>query len=67
MIEYRILRGRLESTIRAGLAQTAEYMDRSAAAEARLVLFDREKQLWKDRAFQWNEVVNGLPMYVWGM
>ena len=67
VVECKILRQGLESTIRSGLAQTAEYMDRCAAEEGHLVIFDREKRLWKDRVFQQNEVVNGLPIYVWGM
>ena len=67
VVECKILRQDLESTIRSGLSQAAEYMDRCAAEEGHLVIFDREKRLWKDKAFQQNEVVNGLPIYVWGM
>ena len=67
VIECKILRGGLESTIRKGLAQTAEYMDRCAGTEGHLVIFDREKRLWKDKAFQQQEKVNGMTMYIWGM
>lgn len=67
MIECKILRGGLESTIRKGLAQTAEYMDRCAGTEGHLVIFDHEKRLWKDKAFQQQEEVNGMTMYIWGM
>ena len=67
VIECKILRHGLESTIRKGLAQTAEYVDRCAGTEGHLVIFDREKRLWKDKAFQQQEVVNGMTMYIWGM
>ena len=67
VIECKILRGGLEGTIRKGLAQTAEYVDRCAGTEGHLVIFDREKRLWKDKAFQQQEVVNGMTMYIWGM
>ena len=67
VIECKILRHGLESTIRKGLAQTAEYMDRCAGTEGHLAIFDREKRLWKDKAFQKQEEVNGMTMYIWGM
>ena len=67
VIECKILREGLESTIRKGLAQTAEYIDRCTGTEGHLVIFDREKRLWKDKAFQQQEEVNGMTMYIWGM
>ena len=67
VIECKILRGGLERTIRSGLEQTAEYMDRCAGTEGHLVIFDREKRLWKDKAFQQQDEVNGMTMYIWGM
>ena len=67
VIECKILRDSLGSTIRSGLAQTAEYMDRCAAKEGHLVIFDREKRLWKDKAFHRSEAFDGLPIDVWGM
>ena len=67
VIECKILRRGLERTIRSGLEQTAEYMDRCAGTEGHLVIFDREKRLWKDKAFQQQEEVNGMTMYIWGM
>ena len=67
VIECKILRGGLERTIRSGLEQTAEYMDRCAGTEGHLVIFDREKRLWKDKTFQQQEVMNGMTMYIWGM
>ena len=67
VIECKILRRGLERTIRSGLEQTAEYMDRCAGTEGHLVIFDREKRLWKDKAFRQQEEVNGMTMYIWGM
>ena len=67
VIECKILRQGLESTIRKGLAQTAEYIDRCAGTEGHLVIFDREKRLWKDKAFQQQEEANGMTMHIWGM
>ena len=37
------------------------------ARRGHLVIFDREKRLWKDKAFQQQEVMNGMTMYIWGM
>ena len=67
VIECKILRQGLERTIGSGLAQTAEYMDRCAGTEGPFVILDREKRLWKDKAFQQQEVVNGMTTYIWGM
>ena len=67
VIECKILRGGLERTIRDGLAQTAEYMDGCAAKEGHLMVFDREKKLWKDKVFRRSETINGVRVDVWGL
>lgn len=67
VVECKILRGNLETVIGKGLAQTAEYIDRVAATEGHLVLFDREKKLWKDKVFRRSEIVNDTPVEIWGM
>ena len=67
VIECKILRGNWETLIGKGLAQTAEYMDRVAADEGHLVLFDRDKKLWKDKVFRRSETFNGTPIEIWGM
>ena len=67
VVECKILRGNLETLIGKGLAQTAEYMDRVAADEGHLVLFDRDKKLWKDKVFRRSETFNGAPIEIWGM
>ena len=67
VIECKLLRGNLESTINSGLTQTAAYIDRCNADEGHLVIFDRDKRLWRDKAFRSDEIVNGTPVHVWGV
>ena len=67
VIECKILRGGVESTIRKGLQQTAQYMDRCAASEGHLVIFDRDGKRWKDKAFRRSKSGDGPPIEVWGM
>ena len=67
VVECKILRGSLEAVINKGLNQTAKYVDARVAEEGHLVIFDREKRLWKDRVFRQSEIVHGTPITVWGM
>jgi hypothetical protein len=75
VIELKIRYGTLARTIADGLAQTWEYADRSGAAEAHLVIFDREPaRSWEEKIFQREEVYRGaperpveFPVTVWGM
>ena len=67
VIECKLLRGSLETAINRALEQTASYMDRCSADEGHLVLFDRERRLWKDKLFRRSEEVDGTPIEVWGM
>lgn len=67
MVECELLWGRLEAVIDKGLAQTAKYMDACEAEVGHLVIFDRDKRLWKDRVFRQSETVHGRPIEVWGM
>ena len=41
VVEYKILRGSLEATIREGLERTLTYMDKCYAESGHLVIFDR--------------------------
>ena len=51
-----------------GLAQTREYMDRCAAAEGHLVIFDRTAgRPWREKVFRREEISAGVPVTVWGM
>ena len=68
VIECKLLRGTLEETIRTGLRQTRAYLDRCAAAEGHLVIFDRtEGKPWRDKLFRRERTDGGAPVTVWGM
>ena len=67
VIECKLRRGRLKRTIREGLAQTAEYMDRCGAEGGHLVIFDRGMRWWRDKTFRRSETIHGTPVEVWGM
>ena len=68
VIECKLLRGSLEQTLALGLTQTRNYMDRCAAAEGHLVIFDRDPaKPWADKAFRREEQVQGNSVTVWGM
>ena len=66
-VECKVLNDSLETEVSKALPQTASYMDVCAAHEGHLVLFDRDKKLWKDKVFRRSETVNGVPVEVWGM
>ena len=58
----------LEATIREGLEQTRAYLQRCAAAEGHLVIFDRRpERTWEDKIFRRGETEGGAPVTVWGM
>jgi hypothetical protein len=58
----------LEQTLQTGLEQTWQYMDRCAAAEGHLVIFDRTTaKSWNEKLFQRGEPVRGKTIEVWGM
>ena len=60
VIECKVLHRSLERTIAEGLVQTATYMDRCAAGEGHLVIFDRsEGKAWEEKIFRRKEDVNG--------
>ncbi len=69
VIELKILRSSKEKTLEQGLAQTLEYLDRSGgAAEAHLVIFDREaKKPWEEKIYRRVEERGGRSVVVWGM
>ena len=68
VIECKVLHGGLARTLREGLEQTRAYMDRCAAAEGHLVLFDRtEGTPWDDKVYHREETEGGTPVAVWGM
>ena len=68
VIECKVVRRSRDETIRDGLEQTRAYMDRCAAAEGHLVLFDRSAGAsWDDKVFRRTETAGGPPVTVWGM
>ena len=67
VIEGKILRSRLDKTLEKSLPQTAGYMDRCAAAEGHLVIFDRSAKSWKEKVYRRIEEFDGTPIQVWGM
>ena len=66
VIECKILRDSLETTIRKGVAQTSDYMDKCAADEGHLVIFDRSGRRWQEKVFRRRETFSGTPVEVWG-
>ena len=68
VIECKLLRGSLEATVRTGLEQTRDYMDRCAADAGHLVVFDRAVgKSWNDKVFRREEAGGGARITVWGM
>ena len=68
VIELKILHKGLAQTLKTGLKQTWEYMDRCGAGEGHLVVFDRDpKRSWEEKIFRREEVYEGHLIMVWGM
>ena len=68
VVECKILHKSLESTIAQGLAQTAGYMDRSAAKSGHLVIFDRDPgKSWQEKIFHEVRSTASGTIHVWGM
>jgi hypothetical protein len=68
VIELKILYGSLERTIKEGLGQTWDYMDRCEAEEGHLIVFDRDPdKAWESKIFKREASHKGTPITVWGM
>jgi hypothetical protein len=68
VIELKVLHKGLEQTLRAGLEQTRQYLDRCGAAEGHLVIFDRTPgKPREEKLFHRTETVQGTHIQVWGM
>ncbi len=67
VVECKILRGGLDKTVRDGVLQTGAYMDRCAAAEGHLVVFDRGEGDWASKIFHRVERTERAAVHVWGM
>jgi AAA-like domain len=68
VIELKVVHKSLEQTVRSGLEQTWQYLDRCQAAEGHLVIFDRTPgKPWEEKLFQRMETIHGTSIHVWGM
>ncbi|KAA0876598.1 AAA-like domain-containing protein [Nitrincola tapanii] len=67
VIELKILRGALDTTLSKGLEQTTDYAQQVGADEAHLVIFNRDaKVTWDERIWQHQEDYQGFPIATWG-
>ena len=67
VIELKVRRGGIETTIERGLEQTAAYMDRCGATDGHLVIFDRDADRpWEEKLFREDRSWRGRPITVWG-
>ena len=67
VVECKILLGSVEATVREGVAQTLDYMDRCRAESGHLVIFDRaESKPWEEKLYRRGESLDGRAVTVWG-
>lgn len=70
VLELKILRGSIETTIAEGLKQTVWYMDRCGGTinEGHFILFDRRpERTWEEKLWHRTEQYEGRTIEVWGM
>ena len=68
VVELKLRYGSREKTIKKGLEQTWEYMDKCGAGEGYLLLFDRSKKAsWKEKLFKLEKTFKGTKIPVYGM
>jgi len=67
VIELKVLYKSLEKTIKDGLAQTWEYLDRMEQGSGHLVIFDRSECPWEQKIYRKEEFFNGKFITIWGM
>ena len=67
VIELKLLYKSLENTLKEGLEQTWNYMDKCASRDGHLVIFDRSKKTWEEKIFKRKEVYKNQKIIVWGM
>ncbi|WP_133512219.1 AAA family ATPase [Candidatus Thiosymbion oneisti] len=68
VIELKLLHKSLAATIKEGLAQTADYMDRVGTDEGYLVVFDRTPEVpWEAKSLVRQEQYGEHRIWVWGM
>jgi hypothetical protein len=68
VLELKLLRKSLQSTVADGMAQTAEYMDACGVCAGHLLIFDRStKKPWSRKIFRRKKNVDRKTVMVWGM
>ncbi len=68
VIELKIRYGTTEKTVKEGLPQIFEYMDKCGADQGHLVIFDRRKSIsWSKKIFRRQKQYKGRKISVWGM
>ncbi len=68
VIELKIQYDSLESVLKDGLPQTADYADKCGAEEAHLLIFNRNPNLsWTEKIFSMEKEFSGKKIFVWGM
>ena len=68
VLELKLLHKSLDATVREGLAQTADYLDRAGTSDGHLLIFDRRPGIsWEERIFHRTETHGPYQIQVWGM
>ena len=68
VLELKLLHKSLDATLAEGLAQTADYLDRTGAEEGHLLVFDRAPGVpWEHKIFHRAETYGARVIQVWGM
>ena len=70
VLELKIFRSNMDETIRKGLQQTSEYMDRCGGIinEGHFILFDRRpERSWDEKIWHRTEHYEGKQIEIWGM
>jgi hypothetical protein len=68
VVELKLRYGSLEKTIKNGLEQTWQYMDKCGTDEGYLLVFDRSKKAsWKEKIFKKEKTFKGTKITVYGM
>jgi hypothetical protein len=68
VLELKLRYGSLEKTIKKGLEQTHEYMDKCGTDEGYLLIVDRSpKASWKEKIFKQERTFEGVKINIYGM
>lgn len=68
VLELKIRYGSLETTIREGLEQARDYMDKCGTDEGYLLVFDRSSNTtWEEKIFKQEKSINGVTIKIYGM